>query len=217
MAVWVFREKWSVWVKAVWVGVRTKVMRGWIGEMRVIGQRKSKSDCFHEWIGVRNEKRKLTVRWVRGSWCVKCGSGLRNEWIEAWTFFAWCVDRSIWLGVWIGASQALCVCERVASSACERVEWKMFEVKMRTELIFRLFRLILRSNWKYFQSDPIYRTYQTCYFSENDFWISFSIKTNGPNHILHLHSYTKNLLFLFYISIFTKHPHQFIYSITSFI
>ena len=50
------------------------------------------------------------------------------------------------LGVWIGASQAMCAYEGAASSACERAEWKMFEVKMRTELIFRLFCLILRSN-----------------------------------------------------------------------
>ena len=50
------------------------------------------------------------------------------------------------LSVWIGASQALCACERAVSSACERAKWKMFEVKMRTELIFRLFCLILRSN-----------------------------------------------------------------------
>ena len=33
----------------------------------------------------------------------------------------------------------------------------------------------------------------------------------------HIHFYTKNLLFLFYTFIFTKHPHKFIYSITSFI
>ena len=57
---------------------------------------------------------------------------------------------------------------------------KYFEVKIRTEIIFRLWSLILRSNWKYFQFDPIYRTYQTCYFPENDFWISFEVKTNGP-------------------------------------
>ena len=50
------------------------------------------------------------------------------------------------LGVWIGASQALCACERAASSACERAEWKMFEVKIWAELIFRLFCLILWSN-----------------------------------------------------------------------
>ena len=84
------------------------------------------------------------------------------------------------LSVWIEASQALCACERAASSACERAEWKMFEVKIWAKLIFRLFCLILRSNWKYFQFDPIYRTYQTCYFPENDFWILFGVKTNGP-------------------------------------
>ena len=41
-----------------WIGVRNEVMRGWIEEMRVIGQR-------NEWIGVRNGKRKLTVCQVR--------------------------------------------------------------------------------------------------------------------------------------------------------
>ena len=118
----------------------------------------SRSNYFHEWIEVRNGKRKLTVRRVCESWCVECGSGLRNEWIGAWSFFARCVDRFVWLGVWIGASQALCTCERAASNACERAEWKMFEVKIWAELIFRLFCLILRSNWKYFQFDPIYWT-----------------------------------------------------------
>ena len=33
----------AVWVGAVWVGVRTEVMRGWIGEMRVISQKRKKS------------------------------------------------------------------------------------------------------------------------------------------------------------------------------
>ena len=33
---------------------------------------------------------------------------------------------------------------------------KYFEVKMRTEFIFHLRSVILRSNWKYFQFDPIY-------------------------------------------------------------
>ena len=78
------------------------------------------------------------------------------------------------LSVWIRAWRALCT-----SSAWES-RWKMFEVKMRSEFIFHLWSLILRSNWKYLQFDPIYRTYQTCYFPENDFWISFEVKTNGP-------------------------------------
>ena len=129
-----------------------------------------------EWETEKENSPCVECMWER---CVECRSGLRNEWIEAWSFFARCVDHS--LGAqWIGASQALCVCERAASNACKRAEWKMFEVKMRTELIFRLFCLILWSNWKYFQFDPIYRTYQTCYFPENGFWISFEVKTNEP-------------------------------------
>ena len=133
-------------------------------------------DCFHEWIGVRNRKRKLTVR---GS---ELGASLLSVWIVL-----------LELGVWIGASQALCV--------CERAEWKIFEVKMRTELIFRLFCLILRSNWKYFQFDPIYRTYQTCYFLENDFWISFEVKTNG--HLFY--DQTENIFSLTQFTGPTKH------------
>ena len=39
-----------------------------------------------------------------------------------------CVDRSIWLGVWVGASQALCAPER--GPVRVREEWKMFEVKI---------------------------------------------------------------------------------------
>ena len=35
--------------------------------------------------------------------------------------------------------------------------------------------------------------------------------------ILHIHFYTKNLLFLFYTFTFIKYPHQFIYFNTSFI
>ena len=32
------------------------------------------------------------------------------------------------LGVWIGASQALCACERVVSSACERAKWIVYKI-----------------------------------------------------------------------------------------
>ena len=67
------------------------------------------------------------------------GSELRASSLGVWIVL-------LELGVWIGANQALCACERAASSACEKAEWKMFEVKMRTELIFCLFCLILRSN-----------------------------------------------------------------------
>ena len=56
---------------------------------------------------------------------------------------------------------------------------KWFEVKIWAENHFCWFWLILRSNWKYFQFDRIYHPNQTCYFPENDFRISFSVKTNG--------------------------------------
>ena len=85
-----------------------------------------------------------------GARCVYWGLELR-----AWSFFARCVDRSLESSVCIE-----CVWES---------RWKIFEVKMRIEFIFHPRSLILRSNWKYFQFDPIFRTYQTCYFPEKDF------------------------------------------------
>ena len=56
---------------------------------------------------------------------------------------------------------------------------KRFEVKIRIENDFSRFWLNFRSNWKYFQFDRIYHANQTPYFPENDFRISFSVKTNG--------------------------------------
>ena len=136
--------------------------------------------------------------WVRGA-TISGSWGGATHWCDSlvvrrsWVF--WVRDLSlslvgasslgVWiilleLGVWIGAWRALC-----PLSAWES-RWKMFEVKMRFEFIFCLWSLILRSNWKYFQFDPIYQTYQTCYFPENDFWISFEVKTNGSyNAALH--------------------------------
>ena len=54
-----------------------------------------------------------------------------------------CVDRAIWLGVWVEANQA-----RGSERGPVRVreEWKMFEVKIWVENDFRWFWLILRSN-----------------------------------------------------------------------
>ena len=52
----------------MWVGVRTEVMRGWIGEMRLsarngkrVDRRNEGGSEKNERIGVRNGKRKLTV------------------------------------------------------------------------------------------------------------------------------------------------------------
>ena len=83
--------------------------------MRVDRRKMSGWDCFHEWIGVRNGKRKLIVRRVCGSWCVECRSRLRTEcvvlcvecvgvdrsidWIGAWIVL--CVKCIEWIGAWI--------------------------------------------------------------------------------------------------------------------
>ena len=98
MAVWVVREKWSVWIGAVWVGVRNEVcgselcgseweMKWWEGGSEKWGwsaREMSRLDCFHEWIRVRNGKRKLTVHRV----CVREVRQVRIG-IEKW------VDRSL--------------------------------------------------------------------------------------------------------------------------
>ena len=94
---------------------------------------------------------------------------------------SWCVgvDRSVWLGVWVGAVklwERQCVCER---GVRVRERKKRFEVKIRTKNDFSRFWLNFWSNWKYFQFDRIYHANQTPYFPENDFRISFSVKTNG--------------------------------------
>ena len=78
----------------------------------VVGQKWKKSGSKKwGWIGEkwadRSEKRKkkLTVRRVRGSWCVECRSGLRTECV---VLCVECVDvdRSVdWIGAWI----VLCV------------------------------------------------------------------------------------------------------------
>ena len=60
----------AVWIELrnelrEWIRVRNKVMRGWIGEMRVIGQRNEWIELRNEWIRVRNGKGKLIMRQVR--------------------------------------------------------------------------------------------------------------------------------------------------------
>ena len=73
----------------MWVGVRTEVMRGWIGEMRLsarngkrVDRRNEGGSEKNERIGVRNGKRKLTVS---------------VDWIGAWIMSIKCVgaDRSV--------------------------------------------------------------------------------------------------------------------------
>ena len=52
----------------------------------------------------------------------------------------WCVDCSVWLGVWAGAVK---LCVHLREAVRVREEWKMFEVKIWTENHFRWFWLIL--------------------------------------------------------------------------
>ena len=139
----------------MWVGVRNEVMWGWIEEMRVIIQRNERIRLF-SWVDRSEKRKKKTHR--ASSACERGASSADRDWemsgseLGASSLDVWIVLLE--LGVWIRASQALCACERAVSSACERAEWKMFEVKMSTELIFRLFCLILWSNWKYLPDIP---------------------------------------------------------------
>ena len=55
----------------------------------------------------------------------------------------WCVDCSVWLGVWVGAVK---LCVRLREAVRVREEWKMFEVKIWAKNHFRWFWLILQSN-----------------------------------------------------------------------
>ena len=103
----------------MWVGVRTEVMRGWIGEMRLsarngkrVDRRNEGGSEKNEWIRVRNGKRKLN---------------LSIDWIGAWIVSVECigVDRSVdWIGAWI----VLCVewiraCLWIRACFIECVEW----------------------------------------------------------------------------------------------
>ena len=135
--------------------------------------------------------------WEGGSekWGWSAKEMSRSDWEMSWSDWEMekgnspCVERigcvrEMGLSVWHeGDGGARCVDRGLESSVCVECMWesrrKMFEVKMRTEFIFRPRSLILWSNWKYFQFDPIFRTYQTCYFLEKDFWILFEVKTNG--------------------------------------
>ena len=162
------------WEMKWWEGGSEKW--GWSArEMSGIGLR-------NEQIRLRNGKGKLIVcgedrlcegdgldhlAWGRW-WSSVCGSRLGARSLEL--FHSVCGSEP----------RARCVENSLESFVCIECvwesRWKMFEVKMRTEFIFRPRSLILQSNWKYFQFDPIFQTYQTCYFPEKDFWILFEVK-----------------------------------------
>ena len=130
-----------MWVGAVWVGVRNEVCGSklcgselcgseWEMKWREGGSEKwgwsaremSRSDCFHEWIGVRNGKRKLTVRRVRVREVRRVRTGT-----EKW------VDRSLellrsmcesfsWSSVC--GSELVKLCVRVRELSGKYLKWK---------------------------------------------------------------------------------------------
>ena len=95
-------EKWSVWIGAVWVGVRTEVMRGWIGEMRVIGQKNEQIGLF-SWVD-RSEKRNKKTHHVSSVWIVVRRVRIGTE--------KW-VDRSLELLRSVCGSELVKLCVRV--------------------------------------------------------------------------------------------------------
>ena len=126
-----------------------------------------KDSIFSRWDRDRDRRRSAQFRWPARSqsWCVG-------------------VDRSVWLGVWVGAVkvwQRQCVCERLVRVRERR---KSFEVKITTKNDFNRIWLNFWSNWKHFQFDRILHTNQTPYFPENDFRKSFSVKTNGAKRVM---------------------------------
>ena len=86
------------------------------------------------------------------------------------------VDRSRLRRCWGAGAISLPCCLSLSSIF---LGWKWFEVKMRTEIIFRPLSLILWSNWKHFQFDRIFSNRQTSTFSEKHFRNQFEAKTNG--------------------------------------
>ena len=46
----------AVWVGVMWVGVRTEVMRGWIGEMRLSARNGKRVDWRNEGGSEKNER-----------------------------------------------------------------------------------------------------------------------------------------------------------------
>ena len=65
-------------------------------------------------------------------------------------------------------------------SLCASQFRKSFEVKIGTEMNFRGQSCFFTVKWKWFLENSIFKTNQTAYFTENDFLIPFSPKTNTP-------------------------------------
>ena len=78
-----------------------------------------------EWEMEKGNSSCVECVWER---CVECGLDweMSGSELGAFSLGVWIVLLE--LGVWIGASQALCACERVVSSACERAKWIVYKI-----------------------------------------------------------------------------------------
>ena len=122
----------GVLIGAVWIGIRNEVMRGWI-KLRNFGDRTEK---WAMWIGLRNGKGKLTV----------CGEdGLREG--DDLKRLAW----GRWWSSVCGSEHGEHLQLRVR---VRELRQKLFEVKMRTEMVLHLWTLILHSTLKMFSVWP---------------------------------------------------------------
>ena len=118
------------------------------------------------WSAISTKSKACEVGEVKGVWSWPLSSPAKSKGV-IWVRFEVKVERRSGFVAWSGFVASVSLCARVR---------KWFKVKIFTSNHFRPRSLILRSNWKYFQFDPIFRTYQTCYFLEKDFWIPFEVK-----------------------------------------
>ena len=176
------RCDWGGATRGSWV--RGPIVGSWVRRSWVVGSPFVGSLFMGSWVrGFAIRGFAVHGSWVRCSWARGfvgspfVGSPFVGSTISSWRSHRWCNDLNF-LG---SRSLSLSVCAWVLSlslSLFARLR-KWFEAKIWAENHFRWFWLILRSNWKYFQFDPIYHSNQKCYFPKNDFRILISVKTNG--------------------------------------
>ena len=133
----------GVLIGAVWIGLRNELMRGWI-KLRNFGDWTEK---WAMWIGLRNGKGKLTVR---GEDRLREGEDLKRlVWGRWW---------SLVCGSELGAWSSVCGLELgehlLRWVRVRELKRKLFEVKMRTEIVLQPWSLILRSTLKIFSVWP---------------------------------------------------------------
>ena len=136
----------GVWIWSVWIGLRNSLTVGQIGTKKWKGN--------SSWVGsgLRNGKE------------THCGSafGTHRTMGGAVMSALWgvrCCEEYVWELVLLWGVR---YCERAQTVLCK--EWKWFEVKIWTEMILRVFWVILRSKGKSISVDWIYWFNQTLKF-----------------------------------------------------